>query len=350
LELSVKAPFWGYLFPSSAAGLSRAVHQYEEFGFQGVWATQVVWGPGFPLLSVAAGASDRLQLGTGIAYAFARSPRETALSALDLDIISGGRTVLGLGLVDRPRNEGWFGVRYGRPLEHLREVVEIVRMVTERGHTGELGVFKGDYYELDLRGFATINPPVRPRIPIVTAAAGQRALEFAASFSDGVLGHPIWPVRALRERVLPELEARLPKAGRSRSEFDVHYFAYTSVQEDPDVALDGHRGTVAFYASNPNFRSYWRERGWGDVADAAIKLGPRKGRDLLNLIPDEMVHDLGIVGTPADVRAKVAEAARYADSLTLIPPTHHLVDGAIEYDVAAEQRFGGYLTDAVYRD
>ncbi|TDX08283.1 LLM class flavin-dependent oxidoreductase [Kribbella sp. VKM Ac-2566] len=344
-----KTPYWGYLFPSPASELTRTVREFDELGFQGTWATQVVWGPGFPLLSVAAAASERLQLGTGIAYAFARSPMETALSALDLDILSGGRTVLGLGLVDRPRNESWFGVRYGRPLAHLREVIEIVRMVTEHGHTGELGIFKGDYYDLDLRGFATINPPVRPRIPIVTAAAGDRAIKFAASFCDGVLGHPIWPARALPERVLPALDVQLPLADRTRSEFDVHYFSYTTVHEDPQVALAGHRGTVAFYASNPNFRSYWKARGWGDVANAAVELGVGNGQALLDLLPDAMVRDLGIVGTPPEVRAQVAEAARYADSITLIPPTHHLINGTIEYNHAEEGRFGGYIADAVYR-
>jgi probable F420-dependent oxidoreductase len=347
--MAAKTPYWGYLFPSSADDLKRAVREFDELGFQGIWATQIVWGPGFPLLALAAGESESLQLGTGIVYSFARSPMETALSALDLDLISGGRAVLGLGLVDRPRNENWFGVRYGKPLDHLREVVEIVRMVTERGHTGELGKFEGDYYQLDLSGFATINPPVRARIPILTAAAGNKALDFAAELSDGVLGHPIWPLRWFRDGAVPRLEQGLQRCGRGREELGLHFFAYTTVHEDPELALAGHRGTVAFYASNPNFRAYWRALGWEDVFEQAVALGPENGQAVIDLLPDEMVRDLGIVGTPAEVRAEVAAAAELADSITLLPPTHHLVDGAIEYDAGEEQRFGGHLAEAVYR-
>jgi alkanesulfonate monooxygenase SsuD/methylene tetrahydromethanopterin reductase-like flavin-dependent oxidoreductase (luciferase family) len=117
-------------------------------GLEGIFAPQV-YGPPFVPLAAAAAVTQRVRLATGIALAFARSPFETAVAAMDLDRISGGRFTLGLGTSVKSWSEGFFGMEYGKPVEHLREVVEIVRLVIGKSHTGELTRYDGKYHQLD---------------------------------------------------------------------------------------------------------------------------------------------------------------------------------------------------------
>src|SRR6266481_4480813 len=128
---------WGMLTTLPAPVMEQIVRQAEDAGMEGLWAPQL-FGPPFPILTAAAMVSRKLKLGSGVALAFTRSPLETALSALDLDTISGGRAVLGLGTSVRWWNEQWHGVEYGKPQKHLREVVRIVREIIARGHNGDL--------------------------------------------------------------------------------------------------------------------------------------------------------------------------------------------------------------------
>src|SRR5438270_2731356 len=117
--------YWGVLSPLNAPVLSAIVKGAEQMGLEGLWAPQL-YGPPFVPLAAAAMASERLKLGSGVALAFTRSPLETALSAIDLDTVSNGRAVLGLGTSLKWWNEEWHGVTYGKPLKHLREVVATV--------------------------------------------------------------------------------------------------------------------------------------------------------------------------------------------------------------------------------
>src|SRR5437667_2444550 len=123
---------------------------YEQAGLEGLFAPQV-YGPPFVPLAAAAAVTTRVKLASGIALAFARSPFETAMAAIDLDRISGGRFILGLGCSIRSWSEGFFGMPYGRPLEHMREVVEIIRLIIAKAHTGEVPRLDGPCNRRDAR-------------------------------------------------------------------------------------------------------------------------------------------------------------------------------------------------------
>src|SRR6266542_2764762 len=154
--------YWGIVAPLMPAGMiAEAAKQQEETGLLGTFAAQV-YGPPWTALAAAATTTTRLQLASGIAQAFVRSPFETAMTAMDLDRISGGRFVLGLGPTVRSWSEGAYGVPgYGRPLAHLREAVEVIRLVIAKSHTGELEHFKGSYYNFDWSEFQGAPPPLR---------------------------------------------------------------------------------------------------------------------------------------------------------------------------------------------
>ncbi|MGH7803292.1 MAG: LLM class flavin-dependent oxidoreductase, partial [Candidatus Binatia bacterium] len=136
--------YWAVVEPMPADELRRVVGELEGAGLDGIWVPQI-FSPPFPTMAAAAMATSSLKIGSGVALAFTRSPLETALNALDVDLLSGGRTVLGLGTSIRDLNEQFHGVSYGKPIAHLREVVRIVREVIEKGHAGALSAHEGEY-------------------------------------------------------------------------------------------------------------------------------------------------------------------------------------------------------------
>jgi probable F420-dependent oxidoreductase len=316
--------FWSLIAPMPGAALEHIVKAAEDAGLEGVWAPQL-YGPPFIPLAAAAMASHRLKLGTGVALAFTRSPLETALSAIDLDVISGGRAVLGLGTSLRWWNEDWHGVTYGKPLAHLREVVRMVREIIAGAHGGELGRLEGTYHTLNLTGFSTLAPPLRDRIPIYLPAVFENAVGLAGEIADGLAGHPIWSARWLNREVKTSLEAALARAARRRSEFDLNVWAFVAIDEDRKRAIDDARPTVAFYASFAQYEKYFAAHGFGAEARAACAAAQRKDHDaMVRAIPDEMVTTFAVAGTRDEARERVAELCANADSLTLTAPIYSI--------------------------
>lgn len=311
---------WTFLESMPAREFERAVREAEAAGLDGVWIPQL-FSPPFPAMAAAAMVSTRLQIGSGIALAFTRSPLETALSALEIDVLSGGRTVLGLGTSVQMLNENLHGAVYGKPLAHLREVVRIVRDVIERGDTGELGVYEGEYHRADLRGFRLGGPRVRPSIPIYLPALFESSIRLAGEIGDGLAGHPLWSLCWVENEMTRALAEGLAKGGRRREAFHVGLWAYVAIDADRQRAIDEARATLAFYTGIAQYERYYAAHGFGDAARAVVA-ATAKGdvAAAVAAIPDEMVTTFMIAGTPDEVRQRVEQLAGHADSLTLLPP------------------------------
>ncbi len=333
--------YWQLIMAAPGDTLARIVREAEDAGLEGIWVPQL-YSPPFVTLAAAAMVSKRILLGSGIALAFTRSPVETALNALDLDTISGGRTVLGLGTSIRSFNEDVHGVAYGKPVAHLREVVEIVRAVTTGGHLGKLGKIEGTYHQHDLRDFRTARP-VRERIPIWLPALFENTIRLAAEVADGLIGHPVWSAQWVANEASRTLAEALAKHGRKRSDLKVNLWIYTCINKDRQRALDDARGTVAFYAQIAQYEKYFAAHGFGDNARAIREAASRKDfAAMKKAVPDEMVHTFAIAGTPDEGREKVEAFWKVADSITLSPP-NSLIDGAsiASYQKAIAETFYG---------
>ena len=318
--------YWQMVMAAPADALARTVREAEDANLEGIWAPQL-HAPPFVTLAAAAMVTKRLLLGTGIALAFTRSPLETALNALDLDIVSGGRTVLGLGTSIRTFNEDAHGVVYGKPVEHLREVVQMVRAITTEGHTGKLGKIEGKYHKLDLRE-VRLGKPVRPRIPIWVPALFETAVRLASEVADGLIGHPVWSARWVSNEVTRNLADALAKAGRKRSDLKVNLWIYTAINKDRQRAIDDARGTIAFYAQIAQYEKYFAAHGFGDQARAIREAAARKDfAAMRKAVPDEMVTTFAIAGTPEEGRERIEAFWKVADSITLTPP-NAMIDGA----------------------
>ena len=144
------ATHWALLGGGSVDAVRADVDRFVTAGVSGVFAPQV-FAPPWAMLGAAASCGD-LEIASGIAMAFVRSPLETAMAALDLDRLSGGRFSLGLGSSVRDWTESRFGVASSRPVARLRELVQLIRRLTDPEQQAEIGKFDGEFYQLDLRG------------------------------------------------------------------------------------------------------------------------------------------------------------------------------------------------------
>ncbi len=329
-----KLRIWAQLPPTPREALTAAVQRYESAALEGIWASQTFAAP-FGLLSAAAAVSKQLKLGTGIALAFVRSPLETACNIMDLDLFSGGRAVLGLGSSAQSLTEGAFGMPYGKPLRHMREVIGLVRAIVAKAHTGELGLLEGEYHRLDLRHFRTFAPPVRTRIPIYLPAVFEKACELAGEIGDGLLGHPLWNEQWIAEQSLPALRRGLSKANRERSAVGLNLQMFVAVNPDRRAAIEDARPTVAYYSQSPQYLRYFDEIGFGPEARALQGCFARG--DLAGMVAacsDAMVENIAIVGTEDEVRRRVLERTREADACTPVVPHYALSQDKLDYYTA----------------
>lgn len=338
----VTKPVWAELPVLPARELVPLVQSWEAAGVEGVWAPQIFGAP-FTTLAAAAAVTTRIKLGTGIALAFTRSPLETACSAIDLDHISDGRAVLGLGSSAQSQIEGSFGMPYGKPLAHMREIVRQVRAVIEHGHTGELSRLEGEYTSLDLSHFRLVRPSRRRAIPIYLPAVFEKACEQAGAIADGLLGHPLWTTAWVRDKVGGHLKQGLDKAGRSRSDVTVNLMIFTVINPDRVEAICDARTNIAFYTQSPQYLRYFAEIGLGREAKAIqAAFAPRDYDAMAKACPDEMVSAITVLGSADEVRAQVAERAQFADAITPVVPQFGIApDKAALYRARIAELFYG---------
>lgn len=314
--------YWGIVVPLMPAEMIAAsAKQMEDAGIHGAFAIQV-YGPPWIPLAAAATSTSRLELATGIAQAFVRSPFETAMAAIDIDRISNGRFTLGLGSTVRSWSEGVYGMPgYGRPVEHLRETVEVIRHVIANAHTGNLDEYHGKYHDFDWSQFYGSVPPLRTEIPIWLAPVRGPMIELAAEIADGYCSHPIWSQHWATTVAQEHLRKGLARAGRSRSDFHQCIWQWVTPNNDPRESIEDARACVAFYAGVQQYQSYYAAHGFEKEA-LAIQEGTNRGdyMSVAHLVTDEMASTFVVTGTPDQVRSKIEPLWEHANSMALFPP------------------------------
>lgn len=313
---------WAVLAPFVPGEMLTAqAQQVEAAGMAGIQAFQL-WAAPWPTLSHCAAVTERVQLATGLANALTRSPFETALTAIDIDRLSGGRFTLGLGPSIRAWTQGFYGSPYDDPLNRLREAVEIIRLVIEKGHTGELASFEGRYYKHDWSELlATLAAPLRPQIPIWLGVTQPKSIRLAAEIANGVIGHPISTPEWILNKVTPTLEESLAKAGKARGDFHFNQWFWTAINNDRAEAINDAKATTAFYASMKQYEPYFASQGFEKEARACQEA--LLAKDLVGFvgaITDEMAQTFVMAGTPDDIRKRVEQVWDVCDSFALVPP------------------------------
>jgi alkanesulfonate monooxygenase SsuD/methylene tetrahydromethanopterin reductase-like flavin-dependent oxidoreductase (luciferase family) len=246
------------------------------------------------------------------------------MAAIDLDRISGGRFVLGLGTSVLSWTQGIFGVPGTKPVSQLRETVAAIRHIVGGAHRG-LEPFEGEYYRANFKELQPTAPPVREQIPIWIAALRRTMVQLAAEIGDGLIGHPMWSIEWALERMQPEFKERLARAGRRREDVEVNLWLWAAPNPNEAEATEDARATMAFYGGIKQYEPFFEAHGFLDVArqlQEGVQLGDY--RTVAHLVPDEMVHTFVAVGDPAKVRERIGRAWSFADSLCIVPPVYAL--------------------------
>lgn len=313
--------YWASLFFSGGDDFLAAARAFEERGLAGIEVPQV-YGPPFVPLAAAATVTRRVQLASGIAIGLVRSPFETAMAALDLDHLSHGRFVLGLGTGPMHFTKGYYGMPYDRPVSRLREVVQILRHVEDGARAGAMKPWRGECYQLDFHAYAPTAPPLRERIPVWIAALRQRMCELAGEVGDGLIGHPVWSVAWSLGQAQKSLAVGAARAGRDPSKIHFQPWVTVSIDRDPKIAVNEAKPFVAFYAGFAQYHPYFEAHGF--CAEARKLQEASKSMtcaEAAPLVPDEMAKTFALCGSPDQVRELVEPLWKRANSMLLLPPS-----------------------------
>lgn len=292
--------FWGG--PDQAADFARRA---ESAGVDGVRVPETRHNP-FISLALMAQATSKVQLGTAVAVAFARSPTVLAHLGWDLAALSDGRFDLGLGTQVRGHIERRLGVPWTQPIPKLRETVQAVRAVWDSWRSGERLNYRGEHYKLTLMTpFFSPDPAEYRRVPISTAGVNAASIRLAGEIADGFHLHPIHTRSYLVEVIRPRLEEGAARAGRSPEEIEMIGSAFVicgRTDAERDEARAAVRQQIAFYASTPSYRAVLAHHGWSDVQDQLSDIARRGEWDAMpELITDEMLAEFAVEGTPEEI-------------------------------------------------
>jgi probable F420-dependent oxidoreductase len=296
-------------------GAGEAARELEEQGYDGIWTAETSHDPFFPLL-LASQHTERVELGTGIAVAFARNPMNLAQIAWDLQAASEGRFLLGLGSQIKPHITKRFSMPWSQPAARMREMILAIRAIWASWNDGTKLDFRGDFYTHTLMT-PFFNPGPNPHgdAKIYLAGVGEKMTEVAGEVCDGFLCHGFTTERYLREVTLPALERGAAKAGRTLDDIVISgpAFVVTGGNEDEMArSIAGTKQQIAFYGSTPAYRGVLELHGWGGLQDDLNKMSKEgKWKEMGELITDEILHTFAVVAEPEKVATGLE--GRYGD-------------------------------------
>jgi probable F420-dependent oxidoreductase len=291
------------------AGVIEAARLAEQVGYDGLWSAEVSHDPFLPL-ALAAEHTEKIKLGTGIAVAFARNPMTLAVVANDLQTLSRGRFMLGLGSQIKPHIEKRFSMPWSHPAPRMREMILAIRAIWDSWSDGSRLAFRGEYYRHTLMT-PMFDPGPNPfgTPQIFLAAVGEKMTEVAGEVADGMLAHGFTTERYMREVTLPALERGLAASGRLRTDVEISYPGMVVTGPDEAgvaAATKAVKTQLAFYGSTPAYRPVLALHGWGDLHTELNALSKRGSWDeMADLIDDEILNTFAVVGGIDEVAGMV---------------------------------------------
>jgi F420-dependent oxidoreductase-like protein len=325
VRIHLSVAYWPWYSFEEQVTLAEAA---DRAGLEGVWVSEA-WGQDVvSIMAILADRTERIGIGSALMQIPARQPTAAAMAAATIDVISGGRMRLGLGVSGPQVSEGWYGVPFERQLGRIREYVEIVRMawarepVIHEGRNFQVPTAEGMGLGKPLKLMAK---PVQERLPIYVGAIGPKSVELVGEIGDGWI--PAFYDPDDGAGLLAALERGLAKAGRDRSEIDVAPTVPVAVEDDVDEARNALRPIISFYlggmgAKDKNF--YVDLLAANGLADEAHEVqdrflaGDRIGA-AMSLTP-EVIDMCGVACTPDELGDRLGRfEAAGADSVIAIP-------------------------------
>ncbi|MCI0850115.1 MAG: LLM class flavin-dependent oxidoreductase [Chloroflexi bacterium] len=292
----------------------------EQAGFDAVWMMDFNNRDAFVRMAAVGQATSRIGIASGIAYAFARSPVLTAAAAADIDEITNGRLILGLGTGTKRMQEKWYSLQFESPAPKAAEVVRLLRALWS-APAGRPFKFDGRFYQIAIDLY--LRPGlVRTEIPVYLAGVNKRMVRAAGEVADGLVGHPLYSRRYIEEVVRPAVDDGLGRSKRERSSFDLAGYVITAISNDAAQAREEARRQIGFYATTRTYDAILDLHGW-EKEKAGIRSAFRSldFAAMTAAVSDEMVDQISVAGTPEECERKLARYEGLLDHVLLYPPS-----------------------------
>ncbi|MGH0033586.1 MAG: LLM class flavin-dependent oxidoreductase [Myxococcota bacterium] len=308
------------LMSGSVKGDVELAVRAERAGFDSVFSIEFFNRHGFVPLGAIAQATSRIDIGTGIANAFTRAPLLHASAAMDLDELSDGRMILGLGSATRRMNEDWYGVPFSRPAARMAELVRLLRAVFASQEGGGFR-FEGEFWDLKVPLYSRPGA-ARDAIPIWIAAVNRKMIRAAGLVADGLVGHPVATRRWHREVTLPGLREAEREAERRDGSCMLAPYVVCVIAESREQALREAKGQIGFYYTTELYHSILDLHGLRSIGEAC-RAAFRKldMRALGEAIPDELVDEIAIACTADEARDRLAQWRDLTEEPLFYPPS-----------------------------
>lgn len=312
------------MFPSGA-GPERFEHARElalgaeRAGFDAVWASELYSRSATILMATLAVATERVRIGSSIAYGVGRTPLVWAAEARDLDDLSEGRLLLGLGNGTAKMMEDWHGVSGEAPAVRMEEMVEVLRKLwrLDQGPVHH----DGRFYRVHLVPTSDTPPPFRPHLPIYIAGINPRMVQGVGRVADGLIGHPMFTKLYVDEVVRPALADGAAKADRNPDDVELFGILMCAVDDDVELARRRMAYAIAQYAASRVYDRLFAMHGWSEqqrvIREAARA---RDTEALVAAVPDEAIDLIGVACRPGELAQHVARHAADYDHLDLTGP------------------------------
>jgi probable F420-dependent oxidoreductase len=312
-------------------GMDKTARAAEDLGFAGLWTSETKHDAFLPL-AIAANASHQIELGTSVAIAFSRSPMEMAQTSWDLQDLSAGRFVLGLGTQVKAHITRRFSMPWDRPAARLREYILALRAIWESFQTEGPLQFEGEFYRHTLMTpFFNPGPIEHPEIPLYIAGVNTRLAELAGELCEGFHVHPFHSPEYVRRTVIPAIAEGARQANRILDQVTLATSAFVITGENRESATEQResvRAQISFYASTPTYRTVLEAHGWEEVGERLETMArEKKWPEMPALITDEMLAAFAIEAAPDEIGPALKERYdglidRVALYLPFVPGEH----------------------------
>ena len=309
------------LFTPTIRDMLEIARLADEAGFDSLWNGEFFNRNGLVTLAAVATCTQRAKIATGIAYAYMRNPVLNATGAMDIDELSNGRLILGLGSGTRSMNETWYGEKFEpRSALKMKECVALIRKLWA-SHAGGGMKFAGDYYSLNIPAY--VRPYiVRERIPLYLAAVQKGMLRTTGEIADGLVGHPLYSRKYIAEFIRPNIEVGARRAGRSLKDIDLTTLLITAISPDREQAIRDAKNQIAFYASVKSYEGILNLHGWEEQKRAIWEhFRTFNLPKMAAAVTDDMVEQIAIAGTPEECREQIEKWKDVVDLPILYTPT-----------------------------
>jgi probable F420-dependent oxidoreductase len=308
------------VFGTTLEAMTEAAVAADAAGFDAIWTSELYNRSATVTLAALAPRTSRAAIGSGIIYGVGRTPLMLAAEARDLDELSGGRMILGIGNGTRRMVSDWHGLDGASPAGRIEELVPLVRRIW---NLGEQPVdHEGRFYRCKISGLGDAPGATDRQIPIYTAGANRRMIESAGRVADGLLAHTMCSPGYVEEVARPAVAAGAEHADRDPAEVALSVYALACAADDADQARREAAAMIAFYASVKSYAPLFESRGFGAEAEAVrAAFAERKLKEMTAAVSEPMVDEFACAGTPAEVAAALRRYDGVVDEVVLSVPS-----------------------------